>query len=386
MNSNSLKVDEANMNDILVLGAGRVGSAIVRDLAQDFAVTAADADADSLKRLESLCAAETELLDLRNESEFRTLVGRHDLIIGALPGHLGFQSLRVVLEERKPTVDISFFEEDPFRLDELARSNNVTAVVDCGVAPGLCNILLADAGRQIEVEKYRCLVGGLPVKRPWPFEYKAPFSPIDVIEEYLRPARQVVNGEIEIRPALSDVEEVDFPEVGVLEAFTTDGLRTLLKTTRTPFMQEKTLRYPGHAELMRVLREAGFFSKDPLDVGGNSIRPIDLTSRLLFPLWQLGDDEEEFTVMLVEMEGLRDGERSRLRYLLYDRFDPNTRISSMARTTGYTCCAVARLIANGRFSRKGICPPEYVGREEGCFREVIQFLESRGVSLRKDTG
>lgn len=90
--------------------------------------------------------------------------------------------------------------------------------------------------------------------------------------------------------------------------------------------------------------------------------------------------------MLVEMEGFGNGENSRVRYVLYDRFDTKTRISSMARTTGYTCCAVARLIASGRFSRKGICPPEYVGREEGCFREVIRFLESRGVSLRKDTG
>jgi lysine 6-dehydrogenase len=292
----------------------------------------------------------------------------------------------VVLEERKPTVDISFFEEDPFQLDELARSSGVTAVVDCGVAPGLCNMLLADAGRQMKVEKYRCLVGGLPVNRLWPFEYKAPFSPSDVIEEYVRPGRLVVNGEIEVRPALSDVEAVEIPGVGVLEAFITDGLRTLLRTTRAPFMEEKTLRYPGHAELMRVLREAGFFSKDPIDIQGNSIRPIDLTSRLLFPLWQLGDDEEEFTVMLVEMEGFENGENSRVRYVLYDRFDTKTRISSMARTTGYTCCAVARLIASGRFSRKGICPPEYVGREEGCFREVIRFLESRGVSLRKDTG
>ena len=374
------------MKRILVLGAGRVGSAIARDLARDFAVTAADADPDSLQRLQSLCPMQTEMLDMRRESEFRTLLSRHDLIVGALPGHLGFQSLRVVLEERKPTVDISFFEEDPFQLDELARSSGVTAVVDCGVAPGLCNMLLADAGRQMKVEKYRCLVGGLPVNRLLPFEYKAPFSPSDVIEEYVRPARLVVNGEIEVRPALSDVEAVEIPGVGVLEAFITDGLRTLLRTTRAPFMEEKTLRYPGHAELMRVLRDAGFFSKDPIDIQGNSIRPIDLTSRLLFPLWQLGDDEEEFTVMLVEMEGFENGENSRVRYVLYDRFDTKTRISSMARTTGYTCCAVARLIASGRFSRKGICPPEYVGREEGCFREVIRFLESRGVSLGKDTG
>ena len=127
-------------------------------------------------------------------------------------------------------------------------------------------------------------MGGLPVERNWPWEYKAGFAPADVIEEYVRPARQVENGEVVVHEALSEPELVHFEGLGSLEAFHTDGLRSLTETLGDiPNIREKTLRYPGHIERMRALREAGFFSTEEIEVKGVRIRPLDVTSALLFP-------------------------------------------------------------------------------------------------------
>ncbi len=204
-----------------------------------------------------------------------------------------------------------------------------------------------------------------------------------MLEEYTRPARLVENGAIIVKPALSDPELVEIEPVGTLEAFNTDGLRTLLRTVRMPNMAEKTLRYPGHIEYIRVLRESGFLDKEPITVGGASVRPLDVAAALLFPRWRLGPDEEEFTAMQIEVAGQADGQARTYRYRLFDRTDHVNGVSSMARTTGYTCTAVAHLVLDGRFTRRGICPPELVAAEKGCFEAVVAYLAERGIRLER---
>ena len=262
-----------------------VGSAIAADLCQEYQVTAVDVDANLLDSLKNQYPVKTIKANASNQQAVKKLVANVDLAIGALPGSLGFDFLKTVIQSGKNIVDISFFNEDPFALDALARDKQVTAVVDCGVAPGMSNVILGYHAKQMQVEDFECLVGGLPFKRSWPFQYKAPFSPMDVIEVYLRPARLVENGHLVTKPALSDIECVDIDPVGTLESFNTDGLRTLVKTMNVPNMKEKTLRYPGHIEYIRVLRECGFFGKEPLKIDGGSVRPIDVTARLLIPTW-----------------------------------------------------------------------------------------------------
>src|SRR6185295_12559121 len=216
----------------------------------------------------------------------------------------GFQTVKTVIEAGKNMVDISFFAEDSFLLDELAKQKGVTIVIDCGVAPGMANVLLGHHNESMQIELYECLVGGLPVVREWPYEYKAVFSPVDVIEEYVRPARFVQNKMLVTREALSDPELIQFDEIGTLESWNSDGLRTLLKTMPDiPNMIEKTLRYPGCIDYLRVLRETGFFSKEPIVINGTSIRPIDVTAQLLLSKWKLMPGEEEFTVMRIRIEG-----------------------------------------------------------------------------------
>ncbi len=369
---------------VVVLGGGRVGGAIVRDLAPEFEVTVVDVAQAPLARLAGIAGVRGVRANLADPGELKRVVAPADLVVGAVPGDMGLATVRAVLEAGRDIVDISFFPEDPFALDELARRAGRVAVVDCGVAPGCDNIILGYLETRLDaIDAFTCYVGGLPAVRTWPWEYKAAFSPIDVIAEYTRPARYRRRGEEVTMPALSEAELMDFPGVGTLEAFNTDGLRSLLTTTGVPDMVEKTLRYPGHIDRIRMLRESGFFSTTPVEVGDVSVRPLDLAARLLFPFWQLAEDEEDLTVMRVIVQGRRDGRTERHTFDLLDRYDRATGITSMARTTGYTCTAGVRMVARGLYTRKGISPPELVGREPGCYEFVMAELAARGIVFRE---
>ncbi len=371
------------MQKVLVLGSGLVGKVMARDLATGFKVTVADRSEKALTGLKE-AGIETLCTDLADAGTLQRLLPPFDLVVGAMPGSLGFQTARAVIEAGKNMVDISFFPEDPFELDALARQHQVTVVTDCGVAPGMGNILLGYHNRLMKIHSYTCLVGGLPAVRQWPWQYRAVFSPADVIEEYTRPARFVQNGTLVVREALTDPELVEWDGIGTLEAWNTDGLRTLLRTMKhIPNLIEKTLRYPGSMEYMRVLRHAGFFSTDEIEINGVRIKPIDLTARLLFPQWQLKPGEEEFTVMRILIEGEQEGKKKTIQYDLLDRTDPKTGTFSMARTTGYTCTAVTHLVASGRFARKGICPPEYLSEDEQLVQFILQYLNQRQVHYLK---
>lgn len=367
------------MQRVVVLGAGMVGAAMAADLSATCEVVSADRDAARLAWLAGRYPVQTKVADLASAEAVTQAIAGADLVVGAVPGFMGYRTLETVINAGVPVVDISFFPEDPFGLDALAQARGVTAVVDCGVAPGLSNIILGYHAAQGPVASYRCLVGGLPVKRSWPWQYKAPFSPVDVLEEYTRPARLVIDGCVVTRPALSEPELVELDPVGALEAFNTDGLRSLLVTMRgVPTMIEKTLRYPGHIELIRVLRESGFLNTEPVTVGGVAVKPIDMAAALLFPQWKLGEGEPEFTIMEVTVENGREKNA----YRLHDTTDAATGFSSMARTTGYTATAAARLVLSGAFNRKGICPPEYIGAEAGCFERILADLAERGVKVQ----
>jgi len=344
-------------------------------------VTAVDVDRTSLDKLGN-APVKKLTADLADGQVVRSLVRDFDLVIGAVPGFMGFSTLRSVIEADKNAVDISFFPEDAFLLDDRARANGVTVVVDCGVAPGMSNMILGYHAARMSVSHFKCYVGGLPIKRDFPFEYKAPFSPADVIEEYIRPARYVENGHVVVRPALSDAEFLDFPEVGTLEAFNSDGLRSLLKTMKVPNMIEKTLRYPGHVEHIKALRESGFFGQEEIEVRGLRMKPIEFTSAILFKEWHLHEEDDEFTAMRILIEGEEEGRRRTYQYNLFDRKDRVTGFSSMARTTGFPATAAARLVLEEKFSRKGICPPEHLGLEEGNFRYVMDHLRERNVHYR----
>jgi len=371
-----------------VLGCGRVGVTIVRDLAREAGsfVVAADVHEDAARGAASRGGdrARAVAADLADPEAIRRIASEADVVVGALPSRLGLSALRTVIACGKPYCDISFMAEDPSLLDGEARARGVCAVVDCGVAPGLANMIVGHGTAELEVtDNVTYWVGGLPrVRRP-PFEYKAPFAPSDVLEEYVRPARFVEDGRVVVAPALSNPELIEVPGVGTLEAFDTDGLRSLLVNCPARRMREKTLRYPGHAALMRIFREVGLFSEEEITVGDVKVRPRDLTEALLFPHWRLEEGEREFTVLRVVVEGRARGVRRRIVHEMLDETDPATGESSMARTTGFPCAIVTRMLADGSFAEPGVFPPEILGRRSGLLDRVIAELAERGVDVRR---
>ncbi len=355
---------------------------MAEDLAKEpgFSVRIADRSSEALQKVRGRAPVETVQADLSSAGEVRKAIADCDLVVSAVPGSLGFNALQTVIEAGKTVVDIAFFPEDPFDLDTLAKRNDVTAIVDCGVMPGMGSILAAHAASQLdETDELVIYVGGLPVEREWPFEYKAVFSPADVIEEYVRPARFIEFGQVVTRPALSDPEYIEFPGVGTLEAFNTDGLRTMLTTIPATNMKEKTLRYPGHIEKMAVFRKCGFFSTEEIEIKGIRISPLEFTSRVLFPCWQLKEGEADLTVMKVLVRGRRGGQERSFEYDLLDRYDPESGVISMARTTGYTATAALRMLHAGLYARKGISAPEFIGRQPECVEFLLARLAERGV-------
>ncbi len=378
----------------IVLGAGMVGSVMAADLAadHDFAVTLADLREDALARAGDRIRAaarrevRTQVADLANPRELSRLIAPFDIVLGALSSRIGLAVMRAVIEAGKHYCDISFMAEDALELDALAKERGVTALFDMGVAPGMSNLLLAHAAAELdECREAAIYVGGLPRERRWPYQYKAAFAPSDVIEEYTRPSRLVENGRVVVRPALSEPELLDFAGVGTLEAFNTDGLRSLVAThgpgsdKPIPTMREKTMRYPGHIELMRVLRETGLFSQEPVRVGNASVVPLELTSRLLFPKWTYEPLEEDLTVMRVIAEGTLDGAPTRITWDVLDHLDRATGFTSMSRTTAFPATIAARLIAGGKIATRGVLAPEHLAPLPGVVQHLIDEHARRGI-------
>ena len=372
----------SSVTRLIILGAGLVGAPMAKDLAGEtgLEITVADARKEALEGLKSVSAVHTVLMDLGQKGSLPDLLEGYDFVINALPGFMGFRVLREIIEAGKDVVDISFHPENPLKLHDLAVRKNVTAVVDCGVAPGMSNLLVGFADAAMDrTDRVRIYVGGLPQIREWPFSYKAVFSVTDVLEEYIRPARFRQNGVFVTEPALTGSEYIDFLGIGTLEAFNTDGLRTLADTIKAPDMIEKTLRYPGHIDKIRVLREAGFFSKEEMDVAGVRVRPFDVAASIFSRTWRMKEGERDLTVMKILVDGEKGGRKMTHMFEMTDRFDESTGIHSMARTTGYSATAAVRMVLAGLYSRKGVSPPEFVGRYQECVDFMLAELEKRGL-------
>ena len=376
------------MSKVIVLGAGMVGSAIAIDMAKKHDVTVTDLNQKILNKVNLRCKSlNTSVLDVTDKLKLQDMISPFDLVICAVPGFLGFETLESIIEAQKNVIDISFFSENSLDLASLAKEKGVTAIVDCGVAPGMDNFILGYYNEKLKLTDFECLVGGLPKVKKWPFSYKAPFSPIDVIEEYTRPARYVENNELVVREPLTDCEYIEFENVGTLESFNSDGLRSIIHTMpHIKNMKEKTLRYPGHVEYIKVLKESGFFDTEKIQVNNNFISPLDFTSKILFNEWNLKENEEEITVMKVTVRGKNvNGKIEEITYNLHDEYCKETNTSSMARCTGYTATAAANMFLDGLFAEKGVFPPELVGKHESCFNYIVNYLKIRNVIYKKES-
>lgn len=374
---------------VSVLGAGLIGRVIARELAAEEGakVSVFDANPDALERVGRETHASIHQADLSSPKAVSVAVAQADAVVGALPGALGFEMLRAVIEAGKPIADISFSREDPLQLENVARERGVTAVVDCGVSPGLSNYFVGRAARDFnEVEDVRIYVGGLPFVRRWPYEYSVVFSVTDVVEEYTRPARVFEQGRLVTRPALSGVERIEVPTIGTLEAFLTDGLRTLLRTVPAHTMREKTLRYPGHAERMEVLRETGFFEETPVELrGGARVSPREVSEELLARAWKMGEESDEFTYLKVIVTGRKLGRTVRTTFEMLDKTHGDTGTTAMARTTAFPCAVIARMLARGEYRDPGVRPLEMLAANREAAARFELGLTARGIRWTKES-
>ncbi len=329
---------------ILVLGGGQQGRIIAGDLARTYPVTVAD-----VRRLK-LPGVRTVQVDLTRGLD--RLIAGYDLAVCALPSRFGLTVTRAAIAARRPLVDIAFFEDDPFALDREAKRAGIPVVNDCGLSPGISNLIIGFIGgrpREVEIR-----VGGIAAdaKR----DYVITWSVDDLIEEFIRPARIRRGGRLVTVPALSGIEKVKVPGVGELEAFYTDGVRTLLRTCPAPNIAEKTMRWPGHAGRMLALREMGLFEHR------------DLAAQVLRTLYA-ADAPRDLVVLDVQVD--------RKRATMVTRATGG--LTAMARTTALTCAVMSRLVAEGGLKKTGVLPPELVGNDPKAYEFVKRELGKRGV-------
>jgi len=387
-----IRLDFVEMADmkILVIGCGNIGSVAARDLAESLRsadIVLADVNKSRAEEAASKIGRDNVLwiqTDASNHHEFVNTLKKFDLAVGALPGAIGYQVCKASIAANVNLVDVSFMPEDIMTLNQAALKADVSVLPDCGMSPGLGSILVGHAvGKLDQVESVHMLNGGIPEKPIPPLDYVITWSAKDLIELYTRKANIVRDGKIIQVEAMSGLEEIVFPSVGKLEAFYTDGLRTLLHTVKvTKDMWEKSLRYPGHIEKIKLLKTLGFFEEKPVEVNGISVSPRELAARLLEKKLKR-PEIQDIVPMLVEVSGLRDGEKVIYTHHMLDHFDKKRKVTALARTTAYTTSVVAQLLASKTIKDKGVIPPEKFGMNEILYEKFMYLMKKRRIVIRE---
>lgn len=378
---------------ILVLGGGAQGSACAFDLARSDdvqAVTIADLDvsrpADFLRPLLGGKLTLVEV-DASDEGALESAMAGFDVVACALPYHFNLAATRAAVRVGAHFCDLGGNTEIVNRQMELAgdaREAGVSVVPDCGLAPGMVNILARGGMDALdETESVAIFVGGLPEHPKPPLNYRVAYSLEGVLDYYTTPVLKLEDGRVVEREALTEVETLDFgPPLGELEAFLTAGGISRMPYEyegRVPAMSYKTLRYPGHAALMKAIRDLGLIDDAPLDVDGCTVTPREVFIRTVGP--RLTDpDAEDLVVLRVEVRGRRGSESAGVRFDLLDRADTERGISAMMRTTGYSLAAVARLQGGGSVAAGTHTPDACIP-----MGPYLEALAERGVEVRRNS-
>jgi saccharopine dehydrogenase-like NADP-dependent oxidoreductase len=372
---------------ILVIGCGNIGFVAARDLAESLpSAEVVLADVDKIRVSEAASRINRQnvswiRLDASNKTELTGTMKGFDLAVGALPGSMGYQVCKAAINAKTDLVDVSYMPEDIMTLNKEASVAGVSLLPDYGMSPGLGNILAGHAISRLEsVESVHMLNGGLPEKPLPPLGYVITWSVNDLIDMYNRKVTIVKNGRaVQVEP-LSGLEEIEFPGVGKLEAFYTDGLRTLLYTAKgCKDMWEKTLRYPGHVEKIMLLKTLGFFEEKPVQIGNTCVSPKDMTARL-FERELKKKDVPDIVTMCIQVTGKQNGKRVMFAYDVFESFDTKLHVTAMARTTAYTTSAATQLMAKGMIAEKGVIPPETLGMNERLYEEFMRMMKAHEVT------
>jgi lysine 6-dehydrogenase len=376
---------------MLVLGAGLQGSACAYDLLQNDEVTHVRlADVHTKHVTEFLAPYSGKRLiptplDVRDTEGVRALMRESDAVMSAIPYYFNLDLAKHAAETGVHFCDLGgntdiVFEQK--KLDATAREKGITIVPDCGLAPGMVNILAQHGIDQLDnVDEVRIFVGGLPQNPEPPLNYQIVYSIEGVLDYYTTLSWVVRDGKRVQVKALSEVEPVDFaPPVGELEAFhTAGGLSTMAFRYEgtIPTMEYKTLRYPGHARIMEAIRELGLLDLEPIDVKGVRVVPRDVAIAAMTPRLTKRDGKD-LVALRVTVSGRQSSEPKTVTYELVDRYDEERGISAMMRTTGYSLSITGQMQVRGEVKPAGVhTPDECIPGEK-----YISELKKRGVDIR----
>ncbi len=372
---------------ILSVGCGYIGSVLAEELVHslDFEkLIICDSTKDKIvKTAQKLGERILPLqVDISNYSKLLEIIDKVDLVIGLSPGRLGYNVMKACVEKKKDLIDLSFMAEDPFLFKKAALEGGVTIIPDCGVAPGLSNLLIGKSSSQLdEVEGVSIYVGGLPQNPIPPLNYKVTWCVEDLFEEYTRSAKIIRNGKTVEVDALEGLEEIEFAELGKFEAFFTDGVRTLHHTIKAKNMWEKTLRYLGHAEKIKLIKKLGLLKKEP-------IKSINMSPwEFMVKFWEENlsfFEEKDFVLMRIKVSGRKGSTKYLHTYEVIDYFDEQRNQTAMGRLTAYTAFAVIKLMIENRIDAKGVIPPEILGMDKNLFEDIDQTLKGKDIEIKEN--
>lgn len=357
------------------------GSVAAQDLCNDgHDVTVFDNNITYLRQLKKKVNVQARQFNVKDKVKFIKTIKDFDVVVGALPAALGFYTMDCALKAGVDIVDMSYSADDPFVLHDRARKKAIRIVPDAGFAPGMSNVLVGEAFREIKgIDTLKIMVGGIPQHPQPPFNYAITWSPADLIEEYTRPTRIMRNGRIRTIETLSGIETIHVPKIGDLECFYTDGLRTLLKTIKGAHtMEEKTIRYPGHAGMFKTIIECGFLSDTLVHCGRRLVAIRDVSIRYLYNILKKSDTHD-LSVLIIEVQR----KRKKRTYTVIDRYDDVTKITSMARMTAYSGSIITQCVK--KLDAFGVVPPEYLGMDAVLCRWIKSELKKRGIRIRTST-
>ena len=367
---------------VTIIGAGNIGSFVTYMLARESKIpkiTVVDLDKAKVKKVKELVKRDDVDFLVGNaieDEDVKKAICKSDVILSFLPGKIGSKIYSLAIECGVDLIDTSYIPQDPLEFDEIAKDSGITIIPDAGVAPGLSNLLAGRIYSELgHCELLAIYVGGLPKKPKPPLFHEVNWSIVDLVEEYTRPVRIIVEGKVEIVNPLTGVEEIEIDDLGRYEAFYTDGLRTMVKTLKVQNMYEKTLRYRGHLSAVRLLKELGLFSEEKINVKGYGVKPIDFTVELLKKRIYNPDLEDKLVMKVIGRKNNRS-----LEYIVYDEYDARTGFSAMARTTGLASISALKLLHEGKFE-KGVLPLEIIGQKRELYQKFLQNYKENGVKI-----
>jgi lysine 6-dehydrogenase len=373
------------------LGGGLQGSACAWDLLRttDADVTLADQHPQALppylnpgrnKRLTVVA------LDARDPDALARVIAGHQAVMSALPYYLNATAARLAVEAGVHFADLGGNTEivrEQQKLDAAARKKQISIMPDCGLAPGMVNILAAEGIRRLDhVDAVKLFVGGLPQHPRPPLNYSIVYSLEGVLDYYTTPSSILRDGRLTPVEALSELETIEFPEpVGSLEAFhTAGGISTMPWDFegKIGVMEYKTLRYPGHAHIMQAIRELGLLDLEPVAVNGATVRPRDVFVRLVDARLRK-PEVEDLVALMVVVAGTKAGAPRRLTFELLDYYDPDHGITAMMRTTGFSLSITGQMQVGGRVTRHGVTTA-YEGMP---YEPYVKALAKRGIVIKE---